>query len=1129
MPNPPGSPDQLGMPGSSELPGLSGPLGSPDPPGSPEPGTPGPPDVPDPPDQLGAPGPPDLSGLLDPLGALIRRLGEAGGRVGATELADALWLAGRMAEAETGAEVEAGGGVGVGTGGGGGAFGGDGLPSDQGDRPVAPQLLAVVRDERAEGTYRGPGAEILVPTASAFPGLLSLGHALRPLQGRPVPGGPSRPRNDDVLDESRTAQASAVGDRALPVFRADRRRQSRMQLLADDSPSMGAWERTLEELRLACEQSGAFRSVTVHRLRPHPDGGVGVLCRAGGSEWLAPADGLRDPSGRTVTLLLSDCSGPLWRHGAAQRLIHRRLRTGPLAVVQPLPARLWPQTLLPTEPGTLWRTAGPGGTLGFRPFRDPGPGDRGALPVPVLPPTPAALGGWARLLSERSADTLTVSVAMVGPTDPGTAPAPRPDRTPEQLVEDFRTTASPAARRLAVCLSAAPLSYPVMQLVQRALLPGTGPVELAEVLFSDLLVEVADDSDGPGLWYEFAPGVRDLLLRRLELDEARAVLEQCSRYLERVWGARARNFPAVVVGHLSGTTVRNGADRPDDTEETPGRPVPQPFADVPRRVLRRFQPGDVDGTPNATTSRSQSQSLALRLARTRLARYERQGGIRDLWDAVRILRATAPGAETAALLAECLLGLWDIHRDRAVLREAEDTVRAAADPAGSPPAQTHLVLGRVLRARATTEPDDEARSRALAEAAESLERAYALLRSEPGPLLDVLLHVVEVVRARYRLLGDRRLLYGAQVRLDALLEGWPGEHPLPGTALLARGGLLMELCANARERDSADEARALAVQAAADFESAAKSAERAGEPPGVVCRAQLELAAARAVVTGDQGAEGVVGALGEALRAAGSGAHTGELRLRALWRLAEAHIARWTRSAEPAELDTADGFFAQAQAQLSTDDPRRPELLAARGGAALNRAAHADDVAGADVATDAVRVLRAALAQTPESDPALPARRLLFARALHRHHELGGSLTDLHEAEWILARAARGARTGGDARTEALAWLERGDVLRALARPQHSTTEYEDRAAESYRRAASAAEASDDLLVTARALHRRGTVLERTAGPSHALDAYRAAWVAWQGAGGDARHPEARTTLERMRALTARSVGTGSA
>ena len=243
-----------------------------------------------------------------------------------------------------------------------------------------------------------------------------------------------------MLDESLTAQASAVANCALPVFRADRRRRARMQLLVDDSPSMGAWERTLEELRLACEQSGAFRSVTVHRLRPYPDGGVGVLCRAGGSQWLAPADGLRDPSGRTVTLLLSDCSGPLWRHGAAQRLLHRRLGAGPLAVVQPLPARLWPQTLLATEAGTLRRTADPGGTLAFRPLRDPDPGREEALPVPVLPPTPAALGSWARLLSERSTGALTASVAMVGPDDEGTAPRPAPTAPPSNW---SRTSAPP--------------------------------------------------------------------------------------------------------------------------------------------------------------------------------------------------------------------------------------------------------------------------------------------------------------------------------------------------------------------------------------------------------------------------------------------------------------------------------------------------------------------------------------------------------------------------------------------------------------------------------------------------------------------------------------------------------------
>ncbi len=249
----------------------------------------------------------------DPLGTLIGRLRGAGVPVGATELADALWLAERMAEAETGAgsRGEAGASDDPLPGEGEPGRPEESLTADDGrapgpaDSPQPARHLAVVRDQRVRErlvedaqTYDAPDAEILVPMASAFPDRLSLGHALRPLQGWLPPAGPPRPRDDGPLDESRTAQASAVRDCALPVFRADPRRQARMQLLVDDSPSMGAWERTLEELRLACEQSGAFRSVTVHRLRPHPDGGVGVLCRAGGSEWLAPADGLRNrPAG----------------------------------------------------------------------------------------------------------------------------------------------------------------------------------------------------------------------------------------------------------------------------------------------------------------------------------------------------------------------------------------------------------------------------------------------------------------------------------------------------------------------------------------------------------------------------------------------------------------------------------------------------------------------------------------------------------------------------------------------------------------------------------------------------------------------------------------------------------------
>lgn len=56
-----------------------------------------------------------------------------------------------------------------------------------------------------------------------------------------------------------------------------------------------------------------------------------------------------------------------------------------------------------------------------------------------------------------------------------------------QLVSRFRSAASPAAGQLAVYLAAAPLYLPVMQLVQRTMLPNSGPSELAEVLLSGLL------------------------------------------------------------------------------------------------------------------------------------------------------------------------------------------------------------------------------------------------------------------------------------------------------------------------------------------------------------------------------------------------------------------------------------------------------------------------------------------------------------------------------------------------------------------------------------------------------------------------------------------------------------------
>ncbi|MCC3773151.1 hypothetical protein K6I34_007478, partial [Streptomyces sp. UNOC14_S4] len=278
----------------------------------------------------------------------------------------------------------------------------------------------------------------------------------------------------------------------------------------------------------------------------------------------------------------------------------------------------------------------------------------------------------------------------------GAAPAaPAPAPTAEDLLRAFRATASPGALRLAVHLAAVPLALPVMQLVQRAMLPDTGPMELAEVLLSGLLWQLPGPPPGTGggPWYEFADGVRELLLRSLDQGAAALVLKHCSEYVERHFGKGARNFSALAVAQLSDpaepddglwpvTPVTDGTDATDTTDATDNGAEPELFAQVPARVVRWYRP--------------------LRAER------DESGGLAE---------------------AERLLRLWQLQADPTLLHEA----RAYALPHAQAPAGTaegirgRLVLGGVLRALAGTEAvrhDPAARAAALAQAVELLTEAH---------------------------------------------------------------------------------------------------------------------------------------------------------------------------------------------------------------------------------------------------------------------------------------------------------------------------------------------------------------------------------------------------------------------
>ncbi|MDI5970333.1 SAV_2336 N-terminal domain-related protein, partial [Streptomyces sp. SL13] len=807
---------------------------------------------------------------------LVARLRDAGIATDAESLADALWLSERMTPPAP-------------------------VPPAAAHRPY-PRSAA--RLSAPAATPPEPPRRRLPYVNQAGGGRLEplpLEQALRPLRHY-RPRVPSRPGD---LDEAATAETSARSGQITPVFQQVSRREAQLLLLMDDSPSMVVWDGMLNELRLVCEQVGAFRDVAVHYLRPRSDGEAGVAAAPSGLAPAASADRLLDPTGRTVLLLLSDCCGALWRHGAAQRLLHRFSRTGPVAVLQPLPQRMWQRTLLPAEPGMLCSTAGHGGRLEFVPRRRRhGPVAEDSVAVPVLAPTRAALGAWARAVSGSHRAGLDAAAVRVREDHPGGPPPPADPAPadPERLVADFQALSSPAAHHLAVYLSAAPLAYPVMRAVQEAMMPQTGPAEMAEILLGELLAR-ADDRPptvpaqrlpgGPahppagrsGPWYTFAPGVRDVLLRRLGLGEASLVLKHCALYVDRVYGPRVRNVPALVLGYLSGTEPGTVLPPFDGPPASSG--VPSAFAEAAHGVLRRFQPGGVTAesgraAPGVVIAH---RGRVTEGARHRLARFREHGTISDLWEAIRLLR-TAPAdpgrpaqsVPARTLLAECLLALWEVRRGDDLLAEAHTTARAATAVADRPSTagqralppevagRAHLVRGQVLFAIARAQDHPITPDRALAGAAAHLNRAACLSRADPEQALAARMALVDLARARYDRTGDRAALRDARERLDAALAARPAGAPVPPAVLAARGALLAALAEDALRRNAPDRAREPARAAVADLAAAAASPFTAF--PGRYARALLALAAARALATGDPGAPEVMADLRRALAAA---------------------------------------------------------------------------------------------------------------------------------------------------------------------------------------------------------------------------------------------------------------------
>ncbi|MFD9079676.1 SAV_2336 N-terminal domain-related protein [Streptomyces erythrochromogenes] len=1094
--------------------------------------------------------PPPAPGVRE-LAALLRA---AGLDPSAEELADALWLAGHI----RGPRPALPGARGPGP---------EAEPEDPAAEPVDPVRAEADAEDpvrlyapgahpaaEAEGGTSEESAEeygvpVRVPGAAALPRILDVQRALRALQRHRPPAPPTRL----VIDEGATADASA---RALglliPVLRPESRREATVRLVMDASPSMAVWQDMFEELRTVCERLGAFRDVQVHYLHRRPDGTAALGRGPGPGSGLRSGDQLRDPTGRALTMVVSDCAGPLWREGAAQRLLHRWAECAPCMVVQPLPQRLWGRSWLPTERGTLARLEGAGQKLRFRPDRPAPPGrPTGGIAVPVLPPSPTALGAWARLVAGLGTGPVAAEVGRVRADHPA-APVPPPPavRPPRELVARFRSSAAPRSVQLAVYLSAAPLTLPVMRLVQRTMLPDSEPSDLAEVLLSGLLRR---SGPGPGHWYEFVPGVQDVLLGPLGRDEAALVLKHCSEYVRAHFGAGVRNFPALAVAQLTGVAPAATAPGPDDGERAPEGRLPQAFAQVSAKVVRRYLPGmPQDGRPvrEPAAAPQIARAGAVRTARDRLADADADGdaGARALHEAVAVLRraVTAPAGpadppeEAETELAGALLRLWAAERDPELLAEAERAVT------GLRTAAAWAVRGRVLYERALAAgPDPEL----LAAADREFAAAAASATADPELRRDCAVRRAETLIRLGGLREDTGALREARTALEPLAgpvpgadpgpdpeaspepnpDPHPGPHPAPYPELhLALGRVLLALLP--RTPDQA-ERTALAEEAAARL-TAVLAAPPAGAGRAGTGAAQVRVELADALRHLPARLEEAAGQLAAALEETGGDP---ELRVAALLCLARVHRERYARDADPAALEDAAEAYGRARRLVPRDGEAFRELLPEWGDVLLDRARSAG---GRRFTGAAVRVLRESRAAVPQSDPGAAHRLIRLATGLRLRHAYERDAVDLREAEYLLELAVRNGRGPLE---RARAWRDHGDVQQEIHGHTRAADRL-DRAAESYRLAWRAAleadrEGRDDhegreehdgragredtaLRLAARVQESRGEVLERLARPRAALEEYRSALQLWKRIGAD---PDGRSEglRARVRALEA--------
>ncbi|MEU3885250.1 Z1 domain-containing protein [Streptomyces sp. NPDC029041] len=508
----------------------------------------------------------------------------------ASGLADILWLASRMAPASsatppegtrapaaapTPADVP-------------GDAAGPGPSAPRPDLPSAPlgdRAAAGALHERLPGSAsRVRGHAVGVPRGAALPGALRAARALRPWK-RPWRAGRHR-----ALDLAATVDGYARSGELVPVFTAAPERWFDLILVVDRSPSMHVWRETIDDFAGILTQVGAFRTLRVLDLQFGTDAGVELYDPQGRP---TPVGRLSSPHGRHLLLTVSDVAAGAWRTPDIWRQLRTWARSTPVALLNPLPAKLWRRTGLNLP--TVRVTPGPPGAVNAElafslPPLLPGQGGAGGwLPLPVLSLSPHSLDRWSRTVMQATPEGC--AAVLLPPDghvpDQGLLSPPAPPGG-EARAERFLRVAAPSAARLAVlCSPFDRLSLALLHVIRQELVPAATTADIAEVLTSGLFA--LDTSPEGSVTLAPAQQAQARLRQDLAQHEVWRLHRALDRRLAEEGGGRGR-LPAVVRGQ-EGTDDFPAGSAPfghavQRTLELLGLPAPVPRDDTTVLAVR---------------------------------------------------------------------------------------------------------------------------------------------------------------------------------------------------------------------------------------------------------------------------------------------------------------------------------------------------------------------------------------------------------------------------------------------------------------------------------------------------------------------------------------------------------------